>query len=149
MIEVVTIVVGVLVVGTGLCYLWAFIYSRRQASARRGESRETFVKELAGRGYDRTVLEAVHDSLQDYWRHGVLVRPFPLRETDRIVEDLCIDPEEFDRVMETVTKGCGRTWVDQEVSVVTVEDLIRVVQDLPEVGQVRAEQIRRGAESQL
>ena len=71
--------------------------------------------------------------------------PFPIRVTDRIVEDLEIDGEELCDIGIAITRRCGRTLEDGDKNpfipdMKTVEDLIRAV-----MWQKREEGVEHGS----
>lgn len=67
---------------------------RRIASERKGEDIGTFARAFDRRAdsFDPWVVRATWDALQIYLR-------FPLRPTDRLIEDLCIDPDDIDMAL--------------------------------------------------
>lgn len=64
---------------------------RRIANERKGEDIGTFARAFDRRAepFDPWVVRATWDALQVYVR-------YPLRPTDRLIEDLCIDPDDID-----------------------------------------------------
>lgn len=100
---------------------------RRLAAERRGESICTFARALDPRAVDPWVIRAVHDQLQPYARAGAV--PVPLRATDRLYEELGVDPDELDDVARDIAQRTGRRRDAAERNpfrtVVTVGDLVR------------------------
>jgi hypothetical protein len=100
---------------------------RRLAEERRGESICTFARALNPRAVDPCVIRAVHDELQPYAMAGRLA--VPLRPTDRLYEELGVDPEELEDVARDIADRTGRPLIGAERNpvrpVVTVGDLVR------------------------
>ena len=108
---------------------------RALASSRPGESICTFVRELPVRELDPWVVRAVFEQLQSHLQGEC--RSFPLRPTDRFVEDLHVDPDDLDDdLLEQAAQRTGRLLTDLRANpyygkVHTVEDLIRFLCEQP------------------
>lgn len=101
------------------------------AEARGGESICTFARTIPVRELDSWVVRAVFEQLQ---KHLTLVhdfKAFPLRPSDRLFEDLKIDPDDLDEeLVEEIAQRTSRSLNDCRVNpyygkVVTIEDLVR------------------------
>ena len=113
----------------------AVAYSRKQfravATARGAESLCTFTRALPVRELDTWVIRAVFEQLQGYLQGEY--PSFPLRPSDRLVEDLKIDTEDLDDLLVIeIGQRTGRDFTTTEGNpyygkVQTVEDLIRFV----------------------
>lgn len=106
---------------------------RRLAAERRGESICTFARALDPRVVDPWVIRAVHQELQPYAMAGAL--PVPLRATDRLYEELGVDPEELDDVARDIAERTGRRLDGADHNpvcpVATVGDLVRFFANQP------------------
>jgi hypothetical protein len=99
------------------------------AEARAQESICTFVRSLPIRTLDPWVVRAVFEQLQDYLHDCHM--GFPLRRSDRLVEDLRIDLDDLDEcLMWDIARRSGRSLSNCRANphygkVTTVEALIR------------------------
>ena len=109
---------------------WLIRGRRRRArlrSERQGEGICTFARSFDRRRVDPWIIRAVHDELQPYFwtRHGSV----PLRATDRLVQDIGIDPDDVDDLAETIAWRTGRPLAvagsNPVRSVDTAGDLVR------------------------
>jgi len=102
---------------------------RTTRESRAEESICTFVRALSIREFDTWVVRAVFEQLQNDLRD--CCERFPLRPSDRLLEDLRIDPDDLDEVLVwQIAQRSGRSLSDCRAnpyygSVVTIEDLIR------------------------
>jgi hypothetical protein len=102
---------------------------RRVVEARAGESLCTYARTLPIRDLDTWVVRAVFEQLQAHI--GDRQGPIPLRPSDRLREDLKIDPDDLDPdLANEIAERSGRTLSQTDANpyygrVVTVEDLIR------------------------
>jgi hypothetical protein len=102
---------------------------RRTAAARSGESLCTFARALPVRDMDPWVVRAVFEQLQLHLQDGC--PDFPLRPSDRLVEDLRIDPEDLEPdLVGQIAQRTGRPLTNAKGNpyfgkVFTVEDLVR------------------------
>jgi hypothetical protein len=111
-------------------------YLRRLASERAGEDIGTFARGFDRRAepFDPWVVRAIWDALDDYVSFpGGRV---PLRPTDRLVEDLGIDPFDLDDLLEEVATRSGHALTHLEANpffgkVFTVGDFVRSVTHQP------------------
>jgi hypothetical protein len=76
------------------------------AATRPGESICSFARSFKWREVDTWVIRAVYEELQPYCRFGR--GDFPLRPTDRLVEDIGVD-EDLDQVAEDIAYRTGRS----------------------------------------
>ena len=87
----------------------------RLAADRRHESICTFARSFPRRSIDTWVIRAVHEGFQPYCRaYGGLT--LPLRATDRIDEDLRIDPDDVDDLADEIAVRTGRSLDDAEMN---------------------------------
>jgi hypothetical protein len=106
---------------------------RRLAAERAGEDIGTFARAFDRRAepFDPWVVRATWDALQPYvtFRGGRV----PLRPTDRLVDDLCIDPDDIDfDLVKEVAERSGRSLDQPETNpyygrVDTVGDFVRFI----------------------
>lgn len=79
----------------------------RLAAGRPGESIGTFARAFDARSTDTWVIRAVYEQLQD-WLKGDYPS-FPLRPTDRLEEDLKLDPDDLDmELADEISERTGR-----------------------------------------
>jgi hypothetical protein len=100
---------------------------RALAVDRSGDPLCTFARSLNMRAVDSWVVRAVFDELQG--RFGKSMRPFPIRASDRIGEDLRVLPEDVDELAVVVAHRAGYSMASCENNplygrVVTVGDLV-------------------------
>ena len=105
------------------------LHLHAMAESRARESICTFVRSLPIRTLDPWVVRAVFEQLQDYLRDCHMA--FPLRHSDRLVEDLRIDPDDLDEsLIWDIARRSGRRLSNCRANphygrVTTVEALIR------------------------
>ncbi|MEL7362766.1 MAG: hypothetical protein AAFN13_11895 [Bacteroidota bacterium] len=125
-------------VGGGLLYLIAERNTRKHFAqltrGRQDESICTFARSLDMRITDPWVVRATWDEVQD-WIVGRKA-DFPLRTTDRLTEDLWIQPEDVEDVVELVARRAGRSLEANALNplygkVSTVGDLVRFLNAQP------------------
>jgi hypothetical protein len=97
----------------------------RLASDRRTESICTFARSFNCRAVDTWVIRAVHATLQE----SLASQRFPMRETDRLRDDLRLDDEDIEDLADLIAERSGRTLSDAESNpfygqMVTVGDLV-------------------------
>ena len=99
------------------------------AESRKGESICTFVQALPVRELDTWVVRAVFEELQDHMRDGYPA--FPLRPSDRLFDDLKVDPEDLEeQLVVRIAQRTSRSLMDSRANpyygkVTTVEGLVR------------------------
>lgn len=83
---------------------WSLVSHRRDrthlralAAVRHGESICSFSRELGCRNVDTWVVRATYEEIQ--WHLAPLLPNFPLRCSDRLVEDLRMDPDDLDEML--------------------------------------------------
>lgn len=105
------------------------------AASRAGESICTFAREVDCRNTDTWIVRAVYEEIQE--RLGSEYSNFPLRCTDRINEDLRIDPDALDEELAVdIAERTGRDLRNTEANPLfgkaeTVLDLVRFFQAQP------------------
>jgi hypothetical protein len=104
------------------------------AASRADEGICSFVRALPIRDLDTRVVRATFEEIQAYLRHGP--RGFPLRPSDRLVEDLDIDPEDLEDITVTIADRAGRTLEAYRANpryagMTTAEDLIAFLSAQP------------------
>ncbi|MEL6614741.1 MAG: hypothetical protein AAFQ43_03335 [Bacteroidota bacterium] len=109
----------------------------RLRKGREGESICTFARAFDLRQIDPWIVRAVWDALQPYV--GSKKRDFPIRPSDDITRDLCVDPEDGDELVASCAKRAGRSMEDAEQnplfgSIWTVEDFVRFLNAQPVAG---------------
>jgi hypothetical protein len=106
---------------------------RRTAALRAGESICTFARAFDRRVVDAWVIRATYEEVQAHF--GRSVERFPVRATDRLVEDLGIVNEDLDALAEDVAHRTGRSLENAEQSPVmnvnTVADLVLFLNHQP------------------
>lgn len=99
--------------------------ARRSTGARTDSSARSFAKLLESNGFDPAIALATYWYLQE--TQG---RRFPILPSDQLERDLCLSAEEIEHTLLALMALLGRKpalgWHRQ--AVVTVEDLIRVLQ---------------------
>jgi hypothetical protein len=75
------------------------------AEARKGESICEFSRAFDARNTDTWVIRAVYEQIQQQLRW--VYADFPVRATDRLIEDLGLDPDDID--MDVISDVAGRT----------------------------------------
>lgn len=122
---------------TAATIVWSAVSSRKIAEsirvlghARAGESICTFARALPLRDLDTWVVRATFEQVRQYL--AVNYAAFPLRPSDRLVEDLSIDPEDLDDLASDIAKRTGRSLVGSDTNpyfgrVISVEDLIQFI----------------------
>lgn len=103
---------------------------RRLGKPRTGETICTFARALPIREVDTWVVRAAFEQLQEHLRADYV--SFPLRPSDRLVDDLKIDPDDVDLLASDIAQRAGRTLIPLDKNpywgrVASVEDLIRAV----------------------
>ena len=142
------IVIGILTLWTVTLYVADNRRFRRLAGERAGEDIGSFARVFDRRSepFDPWVVRATWDALQDVG--SIPGGRLPLRPTDRLVEDLHIDPEDLsDFVAREVAERSGRSLEGMESNqyfgrVVTVGDFVRFITVQPALlGHAEAEPV--------
>jgi hypothetical protein len=101
----------------------------RRAAGRKGESICTLARSFDYRAIDTWVIRAVFEELQFYCRFGG--GTLPLRASDDLYNDLCIDPEDLNDLAADMAFRAGRSFEDRDCEknphygkVQTVADLV-------------------------
>lgn len=96
-----------------MCVLvWVFLQMpvdrnrlRRLAAIRTGEGICTFARSFERRRVDPWVIRAVHEELMPHYSSGDVTAP--IRASDRIAEDVRIDPEDLDEMADVIARRAG------------------------------------------
>lgn len=104
------------------------------AAERQGESICSFARSFERRAVDTWIIRAAYEELQDTLAN--IHARFPIRHTDRLSEDLRIDPEDAEYDAVDIARRAGRDLRDSENSpyygkVETVGDLVRFLNAQP------------------
>lgn len=121
-----TVIVGCIL----LLRLSAWVHERSIRRKRRGITQETFTAQLEQYGFDPVITSATFRYLRE-----VQLVPFPVLPGDDLDKDLGLSPEEIDQSVRDLSIGLRREYSPglQPVPLVTVEDLIRLLQASPRV----------------
>lgn len=129
------LIVLVIVAGTLLVRIAA--RRRREALLRErdGITEQTFTAHLQRYGFDPEITSATYRYLQEV--HGVA---FPILPSDALDEDLGLDTEEVRQSLRELTERLGRHPSPglRSTPLLTVEDLVRLLQASPRKAQVRS-----------
>lgn len=108
----------------------AWVHERSIRHKRRGITQETFTAQLEQYGFDPVITSATFRYLRE-----VQLVPFPVLPGDDLDKDLGLSPEEIDQSVRDLSIALRREYSPglQPVPLVTVEDLIRVLQAFPRV----------------
>ena len=115
---------------------WSALSRRRALNRQRhGVDEEAFAEYLAGFGFDRTVTAATYRYLQQ-----VQHVDFPILPSDSLDEDLGLAPEDLQQTVRDLSAALGR---EPQLgvlsgSLVSVEDLARLLQTSPRMANRRA-----------
>jgi hypothetical protein len=113
------------------------VHLRELAAARSGESICSFAREVGCRNVDTWIVRAAYEEIQGYL--APLLPQFPVRCSDRLVEDLRIDPDDLDEELAIdIAERTSRNMRDTEANayfgkVRTVRDLIMFFQAQPKL----------------
>jgi len=101
------------------------------ASQREGVSEDSFVAHLQKYGFDPKITGAAYRYLQEVQRVK-----FPILPGDALDEDLGLDTEDIDQTISELTEALGRDRSPglRHTPIVTVEDLVRLLQASPRSG---------------
>jgi hypothetical protein len=103
--------------------------------ARSGANEDTFVNSLLLYGFDPVIARTTFRYLQE--KQGV---SFPIEETDQLDEDLGLDMADVDESIRDILKLTDRIYQAglKHTPVITVEDLVRLVQASPRIAEMAA-----------
>ena len=126
-----------LVASYGAAALYNRWHLARLRRGREGESICTFARAFDLRQVDPWAVRAVWDALQPYVRSSG--QDFPIRPSDDITRDLCVDPEDGDELVERCAKRAGRSMENAGQnplfgSIRTVGDFVRFLNAQPVAG---------------
>lgn len=107
--------------------------SRRRsqlARAREGVTEETFSDYMSQFGFDRTITSSTYRYLQQ-----VQLVDFPILPSDKLDEDLGLDHEDVQQTITEMADALGRERHPGLIQspIVTVEDLVRLLQATPRI----------------
>lgn len=113
-----------------LLRLSAWTRERRMRQKRTGVTQETFTAQLEQYGFDPVITSATFRYLQE-----VQLVPFPVLPGDDLENDLGLAPEDIDETVRDLSMALRREYMPglQPTPLVTVEDLIRLLQALPRI----------------
>lgn len=99
-------------------------------SSRRGEDIGSFSRSLPIRQLDTWVVRAVYEEISAYV--GTKDKPFPIRPTDRLAEDLEVDQEDLGDMICSIADRCGRSLGELEKNPIfttmkTITDVIQML----------------------
>jgi len=120
--------VGTVVVCVLLLRLSAWSRERNLRRKRAGLTRESFTASLEQYGFDPVITSSTYRYLQD-----VQLVSFPILPSDKLDEDLGLDSDEIEQTLRDLTIALRREFTPglRSAPLVTVEDLIRVLQASP------------------
>ncbi len=122
--------------------IWTLAYNHKEvkrlsriANTRSGESICSFTRALNFRQVDTWIIRATWEELQDYVTHKSL-NEFPIRPTDKVVDDFKIDPEEIVDIVERIAQRTRRSLEETDKNpyfgkIETVGDLVLFVNNQP------------------
>lgn len=116
---------------------------RATAASRPGESICTFSREVDCRHLDTWIVRAVYEEIQEHLAADCA--KFPLRWTDRLNEDLRIDPDALDEELAIdIAQRTGRSLEETERNplfgdVKTVRDLVLFFQAQPQLPEAKTQ----------
>jgi hypothetical protein len=118
-----------------LLRLSAWFREHKLRQMRAGITQETFTAQLEQYGFDPVVTGSTFRYLRE-----VQLVPFPVLPGDDLEKDLGLMPEDVDRTVRDLTTALRRDHSPglQPTPLVTVEDLIRLLQASPRIGKTGA-----------
>jgi hypothetical protein len=125
-----------------LLQLSAWSRDRRLRRKRAGVTSETFTAQLQQYGFDPVITSATFRYLRE-----VQLVPFPVLPGDDLEKDLGLSPEDIDETVRDLSLALRRDHMPglQPTPLVTVEDLIRMLQASPRVLRAAADDQKTGA----
>ena len=118
-----------------LLRLSAWLRERKLRRMRAGVTQETFTAQLEQYGFDPVITGSTFRYLRE-----VQLVPFPVLPGDDLEKDLGLAPEDVDQAVRDLSIGLRRQYSPglQPHPLVTVEDLIRLLQASPRIGKTGA-----------
>ena len=118
-----------------LLRLSAWLRERKLRRMRAGVTQETFTAQLEQYGFDPVITGSTFRYLRE-----VQLVPFPVLPGDDLEKDLGLEPEDVDQAVRDLTTALRREHSPalQPTPLVTVEDLIRLLQASPRIGKTGA-----------
>lgn len=122
------LLIGAVLACIFLLRLSAWTRERSLRRKRAGITRETFTETLQQYGFDPVITSSTYRYLQE-----VQLISFPILAGDKLDEDLGLDSDEVDQTVRDLTIALRREFRPglQPTPLVTVEDLIRLLQASP------------------
>ena len=116
-------------------YISARTRRLRMNEARSGANEDTFVNSLLIYGFDPMIARTTFRYLQEKQRVS-----FPIEATDQLDEDLGLDLVEVDESIQDILKLTERVYQPglNHTPLVTVEDLVRLIQASPRLSEMAA-----------
>lgn len=116
---------------------------RAIAAERAGDNVCTFARAFDRRNVDPWTIRAAYDEFQEYF--GSIERPFPIRASDRLQEDLKMDGDDVFDLLFAIAERSRHdiTFLNDNPQIHTIGDLVVCISNLPkieEAEQVAAEQ---------
>jgi hypothetical protein len=129
------LVLGALVAGAVLLRLSAWYRDHSLRRKRRGVTQESFTAHLQQYGFDPVIASSTYRYLQE-----VQMVPFPILPSDGLDQDLGLDAEDVDQTVRDLTIALRREFSPglRATPVVTVEDVIRLLQASPRISRTSA-----------
>ena len=135
--QAVPLAIIVALIGLGLIVLSISARARtaKMRAARSGINEDTFVNSLLAYGFDPTISRITFRYLQEKQNVG-----FPIEATDMLDEDLGLGVAELDQTLQDILRLTGRLYQPglKDAPIVTVEDLVRLVQASPRLSEMAA-----------
>lgn len=124
------LLLAAVVLCTVLLWLSAWSREHRLRRKRSGVTHETFTAQLQQYGFDPVITSSTFRYLSE-----VQLVPFPVLPGDDLEEDLGLTPEEIDQAVRDLSIALRREYSPglQPTPLVTVEDLIRLLQAEPRI----------------
>ena len=116
-------------------YMSAHTRRLRMNEARSGANEDTFVNSLLLYGFDPAIARTTFRYLQEKQRVS-----FPIEATDQLDEDLGLDLVDVDESIQDILRLTDRVYQPglKHTPIVTVEDLVRLVQASPRLSEMAA-----------
>jgi hypothetical protein len=132
--------IAIIAVFLGLAFLALKLSAKRRhealARAREGVTEESFTKHLQVYGFAPSITGATYRYLREVQRVQ-----FPILAADSLDEDLGLDNEDIEQTVRELTESLGRAQTPglRHAPLVTVEDLVRLLQASPRKAAVRVD----------
>jgi hypothetical protein len=129
------LLLALIVVCVALLRLSAWLREHKLRHARAGITEATFTAQLEQYGFDPVITGSTFRYLRE-----VQMVPFPVLPGDDLEKDLGLTPEDVDQSVRDLTLALRREYSPglQPTPLVTVEDLIRLLQAQPRIGKTGA-----------